>query len=134
MKRRELREHIFELLFRVEFNSPEEMQEQVRLFFENLGEIEDKDRDYIKQKYAHIIEKLPEIDALLGEAAEGWKVSRMGKADLTILRRAVYEMKYDEDVPVGVAVNEAVELSKKFGGDESPVFINGILGKIGKAE
>ncbi|MBC5660083.1 transcription antitermination factor NusB [Anaerosacchariphilus sp. NSJ-68] len=134
MKRRELREHIFELLFRVEFNSPEEMQEQVRLFFENLGEIEDKDRDYIKQKYAHIIEKLPEIDALLGEAAEGWKVSRMGKADLTILRLAVYEMKYDEDVPVGVAVNEAVELSKKFGGDESPVFINGILGKIGKAE
>lgn len=134
MKRRELREHIFELLFRVEFNSPEEMQEQVRLFFENLGEIEDKDRDYIKQKYAHIIEKLPEIDALLGEAAEGWKVSRMGKADLTILRLAVYEMKYDEDVPVGVAVNEAVELSKKFGGDESPVFINGILGKIGKTE
>ena len=134
MKRRELREHLFELLFRVEFNSPEEMQEQVRLFFENLGEIEDKDRDYIKQKYAHIIEKLPEIDALLGEAAEGWKVSRMGKADLTILRLAVYEMKYDEDVPVGVAVNEAVELSKKFGGDESPVFINGILGKIGKAE
>lgn len=134
MKRRELREHIFELLFRVEFNSPEEMQEQVRLFFENLGEIEDKDRDYIKQKYAHIIEKLPEIDALLGEAAEGWKVSRMGKADLTILRLAVYEMKYDEDVPVGVAVNEAVELSKKFGGDESPVFINGILGKIGKSE
>ena len=134
MKRRELREHIFELLFRVEFNSPEEMQEQVRLFFENLGEIEDKDRDYINQKYAHIIEKLPEIDALLGEAAEGWKVSRMGKAELTILRLAVYEMKYDEDVPVGVAVNEAVELSKKFGGDESPVFINGILGKIGKAE
>ena len=134
MKRRELREHIFELLFRVEFNSPEEMQEQVRLFFENLGEIEDKDRDYIKQKYAHIIEKLPEIDALLGEAAEGWKVSRMGKADLTILRLAVYEMKYDEDVPVGVAVNEAVELAKKFGGDESPVFINGILGKIGKTE
>ncbi len=56
----------------------------------------------------------------------------MGKADLTILRLAVYEMEYDEDVPVGVAVNEAVELSKKFGGDESPAFVNGILGKIGK--
>ena len=56
----------------------------------------------------------------------------MGKTDLTILRLAVYEMEYDEDVPVGVAVNEAVELSKKFGGDESPIFVNGILGKIGK--
>ena len=79
-----------------------------------------------------ILEKLPEIDKALEDTAEGWKVSRMGKADLTILRLAVYEMEYDEDVPVGVAVNEAVELSKKFGGDESPAFVNGILGKIGK--
>ena len=130
MKRRELREHIFELLFRIEFNSAEEMPEQMRLFFEGLGE--PKDQEYIEKKYAHIVEKLPEIDRTLDEIAEGWKVSRMGKTDLTILRLAVYEMEYDEDVPVGVAVNEAVELSKKFGGDESPIFVNGILGKIGK--
>ena len=132
MKRRELREHIFELLFRIEFNSAEEMPEQMRLFFEGLGEVEPKDQEYIEKKYAHIVEKLPEIDRTLYETAEGWKVSRMGKTDLTILRLAVYEMEYDEDVPVGVAVNEAVELSKKFGGDESPIFVNGILGKIGK--
>lgn len=132
MKRRELREHIFELLFRIEFNSVEEMPEQIRMFFESLGEVEPKDQAYIEQKYAHIMEKLPEIDKTLEETAEGWKVSRMGKTDLTILRLAVYEMEYDEDVPVGVAVNEAVELSKKFGGDESPAFVNGILGKIGK--
>ena len=67
---------------------------------------------------------------MIGETAEGWKVSRMGKVDLTILRLAVYEMKYDEDVPVKVAINEAVELSKKFSGDDSPAFINGILGKL----
>ena len=132
MKRRELREHIFELLFRIEFNSAEEMPEQMRLFFEGLGEVEPKDQEYIEKKYAHIVEKLPEIDRTLDETAEGLKVSRMGKTDLTILRLAVYEMEYDEDVPVGVAVNEAVELSKKFGGDESPIFVNGILGKIGK--
>ena len=132
MKRRELREHIFELLFRIEFNSAEEMPEQMRLFFEGLGEVEPKDQEYIEKKYAHIVEKLPEIDRTLDETAEGWKVSRMGKTDLTILRLAVYEMEYDEDGPVGVAVNEAVELSKKFGGDESPIFVNGILGKIGK--
>ena len=132
MKRRELREHIFELLFRIEFNSTEEMPEQQRLFLEELGEAEPKDQEYIKEKYAKIVEKLPQIDELLNEASDGWKVSRMGKADLTILRLAVYEMQYDEDVPVGVAVNEAVELSKKFGGDESPSFINGVLGKIGK--
>ena len=132
MKRRELREHIFELLFRIEFNSAEEMPEQMRLFFEGLGEVEPKDQEYIEKKYAHIVEKLPEIDRTQDETAEGWKVTRMGKTDLTILRLAVYEMEYDEDVPVGVAVNEAVELSKKFGGDESPIFVNGILGKIGK--
>ena len=54
----------------------------------------------------------------------------MGKADLAILRLSVYEMLYDEDVPVKVAINEAVELAKKYGGDESPAFVNGILGKI----
>ena len=129
-----MREHIFELLFRVEFNEPEEMPEQLRLFFEDLGELDGKDQAYMEEKYARIMEKLPEIDRLLGEAAKSWKVSRMGKTDLALLRLAVYEMKYDEDVPVAVAVNEAVELSKKFGGDESPAFINGILGRIGKME
>ena len=128
MKRRELREHIFELLFRIEFNSTEEMPEQQRLFLEELGEAEPKDQEYIKEKYAKIVEKLPQIDELLNEASDGWKVSRMGKADLTILRLAVYEMQYDEDVPVGVAVNEAVLLSMMFVGDVCPGFINGVLG------
>ncbi len=134
MKRRELREHIFELLFRVEFNERDEMPEQMRLFFESLPELSPEDQAYMQKKYERIMEKLPEIDRLLGETAEGWKVSRMGKTDLTVLRLAVYEMEFDEDVPVGVAVNEAVELSKKFGGDGSPAFVNGILGKIGKME
>lgn len=134
MKRRELREHIFELLFRVEFNERDEMPEQMRLFFESLPELSSEDQAYMQKKYERIMEKLPEIDRLLGETAEGWKVSRMGKTDLTVLRLAVYEMEFDEDVPVGVAVNEAVELSKKFGGDGSPAFVNGILGKIGKME
>ena len=58
----------------------------------------------------------------------------MSRVDLTILRLAVYELKFDEDVPLGVAINEAVELAKKFGGDDSSAFINGILGKIGKKE
>ncbi|MCI8599048.1 MAG: transcription antitermination factor NusB [Lachnospiraceae bacterium] len=130
MKRRELREHIFELLFRIEFNSREEMPEQMSLFFDNLETLEEKDQAYIEDKYSRITDKLSEIDKMIGETAEGWKVSRMGKVDLTILRLAVYEMKYDEDVPVKVAINEAVELSKKFSGDDSPAFINGILGKL----
>ena len=93
MKRRELREHIFELLFRIEFNSREEMPEQMSLFFDNLETLEEKDQAYIEDKYSRITDKLSEIDKMIGETAEGWKVSRMGKVDLTILRLAVYEMK-----------------------------------------
>lgn len=134
MKRRELREHIFEMVFRLEFNEQEEMPKQLSLFFQDLGDLEEKDQSYMEEKYARIVEKLPLIDQMIGDTAEGWKLSRLGKVDLAILRLAVYEMKYDEDVPVGVAINEAVELSKKFGGDESPAFVNGILGKLGKTE
>ena len=69
-------------------------------------------------------------DEAIDAVAEGWKTGRMGKVDLTLIRLAVYEMKYDEDVPVGVAINEAVELAKKYGTDESPAFINGMLAKL----
>lgn len=134
MKRRELREHIFELLFRIEFNDPKDMPEQMRLFFTDMEELREADQTYIEEKYARIVERLPELDRQIEETAKSWKISRMGKVDLTILRLAVYEMEFDEDVPVGVAINEAVELSKKFGGDDSPAFVNGILGKIGKKE
>mgnify|MGYP000471881100 FL=1 len=133
MKRRELREHVFQLLFRVEFNSSEEMDEQVNMYFDGVREEEtlsEKDETYITEKYKKIVEKIPEIDEMLNASAKGWKTSRMGRVDLTILRLAVYEMKFDEDIPEKVAINEAVELSKKFGGDESPAFINGVLAKI----
>lgn len=135
MKRRELRQHIFELLFRVEFNPAGEMEEQLTLFFEALKgerEITEQDEVYIREKYEKIAENLPALDARINEAAQGWNTARMGKVELTILRLAVYEMKYDEDVPVGVAINEAVELAKRYGQDDSPAFINGILGKAAK--
>ena len=134
MSRRELREHIFELLFRIEFNTPEEMPEQIQLFFADMEELKEADQSYMEEKYARVVDKLPKIDKRIEETAKSWKISRMGKVDLTVLRLAVYEMEFDEDVPVGVAINEAVELAKKFGGDDSPAFINGILGKIGKKE
>lgn len=69
---------------------------------------------------------------MLEKEAEGWKISRMGKVDLTILRLAVYEIKYDEDIPTSVAINEAVELAKKFGQEESSKFVNGVLAKFAK--
>ena len=137
MKRRELREHIFQLLFRVEFNGQDEMAEQVSLYVDDMKEeeiVEPKDETYIEEKYKKIVEKLPEIDELLEKYSKGWKLSRMNKVDLTILRLGVYEMKYDEDIPERVAINEAVELAKKFGGDESSRFVNAVLAKLSSKE
>lgn len=144
MTRAQVREHIFKLLFRVEFNSIDEMPAQIAHYMENPpsgndedsvdsgNDIPEKDALYITQKYEKIAAMIPTLDELIDSAAKGWKASRLGKVDLTILRLAVYEMKYDEDIPVGVAINEAVELAKKFGQDESPSFINGILAKLAK--
>ena len=79
---------------------------------------------------AGIMDKIPEIDEQINEVAAGWRTKRMGKVELTILRLALFEMKYDDSIPEKVAINEAVELAKKFGGDESPSFVNGILAKF----
>ena len=130
MRRREQREHVFKLMFMTEFNSEEEMTEQLSLYFEGLGELSEQDQEYMKKKYAHVKEHLEEIDAQLNSASRGWKTKRMSRVDLAALRLAVYEMEYDADVPTGVAINEAVELAKRFGGDASGSFVNGVLGKI----
>ena len=130
MSRRELREQIFKLLFRIEFNTLEEMPEQEKMFFEDDCVADAGDTEYISSKYQNIVEKLEVIDNMINEKAENWDTARMGKVDLTILRLAVYEMTYDEEVPTGVAINEAVELAKKFGQDASSSFVNGILAKF----
>ena len=134
MRRREQREHIFKLLFMTEFNSEEEMNEQLALYFDSLEELAEKDQEYMREKYKHVLEHLDEIDTLLNETSKGWKTKRMSRVDLTALRLAVYELKFDKNVPTGVAINEAVELAKNFGGDTSGSFVNGILGKIAKDE
>ncbi|MDD6233338.1 MAG: transcription antitermination factor NusB [Frisingicoccus sp.] len=130
MGRRELREHIFRLVFRSEFHPEEEMKEQEGFYLENIGEITDENREYIQNKTDLILEKKTELDDRINAAADRWKTERMTTVDLTIIRLAVYEMVYDEDVPTGVAINEAVELAKRYGTDQSPAFVNGILAKL----
>ena len=130
MSRRELREKIFSLLFRIEFNHPEDMPEQIKLFFEDEDtKASEKEEMQIAAKYGSIMAKKDEIDNSINDKAEGWTVERMGKVELTILRLAVYEILYDDEVPAGVAINEAVELAKKFGQDGSGRFVNAILAK-----
>ena len=136
MSRRELREQIFKFIFRAEFYDTEELQEQEQLFFETFAmeeqEIKDEDAQYISAKSNKIIEKLDELDGMINQRAKGWTTQRMAKVDLTILRLAVYEIVFDDDVPTGVAINEAVELAKRFGQEESSGFINVVLAKFAK--
>lgn len=130
MSRRELREQLFKLLFRIEFNSREEMPQQIAFFFEEREAAQEQDTSVINEKFTKIMDKLEEIDAALNEKVKGWNTERMGKVDLTILRLAVYEITFDDDIPTGVAINEAVELAKKFGQDSSSSFVNGVLAKF----
>lgn len=130
MTKREEREHLFKLLFCKDFHDAEELSEQVELYQEHREIESDEAFLPIKKKLDAIVELEGTIDMLLSDAASGWRLNRMGKAELTILRIAVYEMRYDEEVPEKVAINEAVELAKKYGNDSSAGFVNGILAKL----
>ncbi len=110
------------------------MQEQLELYFDMNPDISPEERSYLTARWMKINESIPEIDELLNKTARGWKTNRFASCDLALLRVAVFEMRFDDDeqIPDGVAINEAVELSKLYGGDESHSFINGILGEIAR--
>jgi len=128
--RREIREHIFLMLFRKDFHNSQDLLEQVEIYLSQLEEATIEERAYLDKRFSAILEKLTEIDKMLSTSASSWTLDRMGKVELTVLRLAVYEMHFDEDIPVKVAINEAVELAKGFGGDETPGFVNGVLAKL----
>ena len=130
MKRSELREHLFLMLFCKDFHETEELEEQAQFYLESLEEPKEKDMEYLEKRFADVLKVVEEIDAKIEESSKGWQLKRIGKVELTIMRLAVYEIKYDEEIPTGVAINEAVELAKKFGEDNSGSFVNGILAKI----
>lgn len=139
LNRHKLREHLFRMVFMTAFNNDEEMAGQADLYLEDTPSLSEDDEDavladenvlYLRQRLDKLMEHLPEIDERLNEVSRGWKTQRMGKVDLAILRLGVYELLYDDEIPTGVAINEAVELAKRFGGEESPAFVNGILGHI----
>lgn len=141
MGKREQREQLFKLVFMTEFNHPEEMPEQIAMYFaESQDAVEDvevkfaseKEQAGISARFEAVMAKLPEIDEIINKNAVGWTTERMGKVEVAIIRVAVFEMEFDENVPQSVAINEAVELAKKFGQDESASFVNGILAKIAK--
>ncbi len=133
MKRSLIREHIFVLVFMSEFNPPDEMPEEVRLYMDNLDKKADEaGREEIEEKFSKLLPLIPEIDKMIDSHSEKWSVSRMGKVELSIIRLAVYEIFHDDTVPDKVAINEAVELAKKYGQDGAGAFVNGVLAGIMK--
>lgn len=146
MTRSELREHCFKLLFCTDFYPKDETAEQIDQYFD--APVEDEtapegteqilhqvvldihDSDQLRAKVKDIIEKIPALDREINAVAQGWKTGRMGKVELTVLRLACYEMRYDDQVPLRVAINEAVELAKKFGQADASSFVNGVLARI----
>ncbi len=149
MNRREVRKHIFELVFRAPYYTAEEMEEQYRIFRESLREdlpvagrdateeeeqaIREKqeqletDCDEIIEKAGKVLEHVEELDSKLNSSMEDWTTDRIGGVELSILRLALYEILYDENVSTAIAINEAVELAKEYGQDRSSEFVNGVL-------
>lgn len=148
MKRALLRENTLRLLYLSDFHDKQELDTQIELYLKKMEHLEDieelqdfkledleypisnKDKIFIKERLTEIGRYVEEIDAAINEVAEKWTTDRMAKIDLTILRLAYYEIKFDESVPERVAIDQAVELAKKYGTDDSPKFINGILAKF----
>ena len=130
MTRREIRELIFKMVFRVEFHDETERPEQLRMFMDTLESAGEEDRAYIEHKVQDILTHLEEIDTIIDSSAQNWKTSRMAKVELTLIRLAVYEIRFEEDIPTGVAINEAVELAKAYGEENSASFVNGVLARI----
>ena len=127
MTRKEAREAVFGLIFETEFRSEETAEDIYESSVENR---EIGDNEYIKSAFFTVCEKRDEIDALIGEHADGWKTNRLTNVSRSILRLAVYEMLYDESSPYSVSINEAVELTKKFDDPKARAFVNGVLNSV----
>ncbi len=143
MNRSALRENVFKIMFRYEFHNLEEFAGQVSLYLEQYPETSDDDdtkypelseddRETIKGRVMDVAANITSIDEAIEKATVGWKIGRIGKAELAILRVAVYEIMYDDKVDTAVAINEAVNLSKKYCDDKTHSFVNGVLAKFTK--
>lgn len=133
MLRSEVRQEIFKILFRLPFNNTEEMKEQIEYSLEELDGKSKKNINYIRDKSQAVMDNIDVIDAKIGECCEGWSIDRIGKAEMTIMRIAVYEIMLDPEVPDSVAINEAVELTKLYCDEDAKGFVNAVLGKVARS-
>ena len=130
MTRKEAREQAFVLIFEKQFRD-----DSANEILEYAKEIRGIDVDeYTQRVFVGVTEKMQEIDSVISSNLKNWKIERISKVALAVLRLAIYEMNYVDEIPVSVSINEAVELCKKFAIKEDASFVNGILGTVAKSE
>ena len=138
---RQARKFLFEQLFMCQFYQDHEVDEQLNNLLTDQDLLEEmhsdklpeEARQQLKERAALIFSRHEELDEIINREAVGWKTHRMGRAELSLIRLALYEMLYDEEIPYRVSINEAVELAKSYGGEDAPGFVNAVLGKIARA-
>ncbi len=130
MGRRASREAAMKLLYQLEIQKSDRSEQiDTALHDENLT---DSDRKYIRGIIDGVSERVALLDRVIERYAMGWKINRLSKVDLSILRIGIYEILYREDIPFSVSVNEAVELAKKYSNEDAGAFVNGLLAKVTK--
>lgn len=130
MKRSAAREQAFKLLYSLQIQNSEDLQEKIDIYIQNNEIVDKQVQDYITNIAIGVKENNEEIEDLIRKnLKKGWDISRVAKIDLVLLKLAIYEIKYN-DLPYKVAINETIELAKKYGEDNSHIFINGILANV----
>lgn len=129
--KRKIRKYVFELLFGYEFNKEETPIEYYQKAYDNLSCLDDEEES-VKNTFVGICENIDEVDLLISNHLNGWKISRLSKVTLTILRVSAYEMKY-LSLPAPISINEAVEFAKQFAEDGAASYINGVLNNLSKS-
>lgn len=130
MSRRTARKHILNILFQSEFNADVALESIIETYSEEIENIYSGDMPFVKAELEGIKTNTALLEETISNYAEGWSLERMSKIDVAILKIAIYEILFAEDVPGKVAINEAVELAKEYSSDKAPGFINGVLAKV----
>jgi len=144
MSRRETRRHAFHLIFQSPFyHNMETLAEAKAWYFESIATggipgLEEltrpigQDAEYLDRAVWGVLDRVEELDRVIENFLRDWDINRINRVDLALMRLSIYEMLCESDVPLGVAVNEAVELAKEYGTDDSPAFVNGLLGSVSR--
>lgn len=130
LNRKAARELAFEIIFEKNFRD-EPIPEIIADAIEARQIVDD---DFARETAMGVWSNLEKIDGIISENLQGWTITRISKVALAILRLSVYEIMFSDAVPVSVSINEAVELAKKFGGDDDPSYVNGVLGSVARAK